>query len=144
MRYSKQRELVMQTVQNLCDHPTAEEIYDAAVKECPGLSLGTVYRNLNSLVDAGRVRRVSIPGKADRFDHTLPWHSHLYCTVCGSVTDAEVDEKQVMKAGEKPEGPCAGLRCCADRRMRGLLREAGAGKRPLNHKICTEPLARSV
>lgn len=88
MRYSKQRELVMQTVQNLCDHPTAEEIYDAAVKECPGLSLGTVYRNLNSLVDAGRVRRVSIPGKADRFDHTLPWHSHLYCTVCGSVADA--------------------------------------------------------
>ena len=44
MRYSKQRELVMQTVQALCDHPTAEEIYDAAVKECPGLSLGTVYR----------------------------------------------------------------------------------------------------
>ena len=56
MRYSKQRELVMQTVQNLCDHPTAEEIYDAAARECPGLSLGTVYRNLNSLVDAGRVR----------------------------------------------------------------------------------------
>ena len=49
-----------------------------------------------------------------------------------------------IEAGEKPEGPCAGLRCCADRRMRGLLREAGAGKRPLNHKICTEPLARSV
>ena len=69
MRYSKQRELVMQTVENLCDHPTAEEIYDTAAKECPGLSLGTVYRNLNSLVEAGRVRRVSIPGQADRFDH---------------------------------------------------------------------------
>ena len=97
MRYSKQRELVMQTVENLCDHPTAEEIYDTAAKECPGLSLGTVYRNLNSLVEAGRVRRVSIPGQADRFDHTLAWHSHLYCTVCGGVTDAEVDEKQVTK-----------------------------------------------
>ena len=71
MRYSKQRELVMQTVQQLCDHPTAEEIYDKAAQECPNLSLGTVYRNLNSLVEAGRVRRVSIPGKADRFDHTL-------------------------------------------------------------------------
>ena len=94
MRYSKQRELVMQTVQNLCDHPTAEEIYDAAVKECPGLSLGTVYRNLNSLVDAGRVRRVSIPGKADRFD----------CEVCGSVTDAEVDEEQVMKLVKNQKG----------------------------------------
>ena len=54
MRYSKQRELVMQTVQQLCDHPTAEEIYDKAAQECPNLSLGTVYRNLNSLVEAGR------------------------------------------------------------------------------------------
>lgn len=63
MRYSKQRELVLQKVEQLCDHPTAEEIFDLAAKECPGLSLGTVYRNLNSLVDAGRVRRVSIPAR---------------------------------------------------------------------------------
>ena len=34
MRYSKQRELVMQTVERLCDHPTAEEIYDKAALEC--------------------------------------------------------------------------------------------------------------
>ena len=49
MRYSKQRELVLQKVEQLCDHPTAEEIFGLAVRECPGLSLGTVYRNLNSL-----------------------------------------------------------------------------------------------
>ena len=104
MRYSKQRELVLQTVEALCDHPTAEEIYGEAVKDCPGLSLGTVYRNLNSLVDAGRVRRVSIPGKADRFDHTLCWHSHLYCNACGNVVDAEVDEKQVMKLVRRQKG----------------------------------------
>ena len=36
MRYSKQRELVLQKVEQLCDHPTAEEIYDEAIKECPG------------------------------------------------------------------------------------------------------------
>ena len=84
MRYSKQRELVMQTVERLCDHPTAEEIYDKAAQECPNLSLGTVYRNLNSLVEAGRVRRVSIPGKADRF--------------------ADVDGKQVMELVKNQKG----------------------------------------
>ena len=104
MRYSKQRELVLQKVEQLCDHPTAEEIFDLAARECPGLSLGTVYRNLNSLVDAGRVRRVSIPGQADRFDHTLGWHSHLYCSCCGGVVDADVDEKQMMKLVRNQKG----------------------------------------
>ena len=93
MRYSKQRELVLRTVEQLCDHPTAEEIFDKAAPECPGLSLGTVYRNLNSLVEAGMVRRVSIPGRADR---------------CGRETGDE--------AGAPPEGCCgAGLRCGAVR-----------------------------
>ena len=55
-------------------------------------------------MDAGRVRRVCIPGKADRFDHTLCWHSHMYCTVCGGVVDADVDEKQVMKLVKNQKG----------------------------------------
>ena len=118
------------TVQQLCDHPTAEEIYDKAAQECPNLSLGTVYRNLNSLVEAGRVRRVSIPGKADRFDHTLPWHSHLYCTVCGGVTDADgragsEDRKTGDGAGQKPEGQGAGLCRGAAGRVRRVLPQAG-------------------
>ena len=50
------------------------------------------------------VRRVSIPGRADRFDHTLCWHSHLYCNACGSVVDADVDEKQVMKLVRSQKG----------------------------------------
>ena len=97
MRYSKQRELVLQQVEALHDHPTAEEIYQNALKECPGLSLGTVYRNLNSLVEAGRVRRVPIPGQPDRFDHTLSWHSHLYCTRCGQVTDLALDAEVIRR-----------------------------------------------
>ena len=124
MRYSKQRELVMQQVEALHDHPTAEEIYHCARRECPGLSLGTVYRNLNSLVDAGRVRRVSIPGQPDRFDHTLPWHGHLYCTRCGCVTDLEVDAEVLrgLLAGQPGQvdecvltsiGLCAGCAAAA-------------------------------
>ena len=109
MRYSKQRELVLQKVEQLCDHPTAEEIFDLAARECPGLSLGTVYRNLSlardgDAADAACIRRVSIPGKADRFDHTLGWHSHLYCNCCGGVVDADVDEKQVMKLVRSQKG----------------------------------------
>ncbi len=97
MRYSRQRELIFKKVAALNDHPTAEEIYDIASKESPGLSLGTVYRNLNVLADAKKIRRVSVPGQADRFDHTLRQHSHLYCTKCGSVTDVSLDDAAMLE-----------------------------------------------
>ena len=58
MRYSKQRELILNQVQTRSDHPTANAIYAALREVCPGLSLGTVYRNLNCLVDTGSIRRV--------------------------------------------------------------------------------------
>ncbi len=104
MRYSRQRELVMRQVQSRCDHPTADEIYTAVRDDCPGLSLGTVYRNLNGLVEAGRVRRVSIPGQADRFDRTLAEHDHMFCTRCGRVEDVQLDKTPLdaMIAG-RPE-----------------------------------------
>ena len=78
MRYSKQRELVMQTVENLCDHPTAEEIYDTAAKECPGLSLGTVYRNLNSLVRQAAC--AGCPSPARLTGSTIRWPGTATCT----------------------------------------------------------------
>ena len=104
MRYSRQRKLVLKKVSLLCDHPTAEEIYEAASRESPGLSLGTVYRNLNVLADAKKIRRVSVPGHADRFDHTLREHSHMYCTCCGSVSDVELDDAALLKVIEQGAG----------------------------------------
>ena len=97
LKYSKQRASIKDYLMHTTSHPTADTVYLHIKEEFPNISLGTVYRNLNSLVEAGRVRRVSIPGRADRFDHTLCWHSHLYCTACGGVVDADVDEKQVMR-----------------------------------------------
>ena len=75
MRYSRQRELVLRQVQNRCDHPTADDIYSGHPRGLPGLSLGTVYRNLNGLVEMGRVRRVSIPGW--RIGLTVPFPSMI-------------------------------------------------------------------
>lgn len=65
MRYSHQRELILREVLSRSDYPTAEQICTSLRAVCPRLSLGTVYRDLNTLVDIGKVRRVSIPGEAD-------------------------------------------------------------------------------
>ncbi|MEG0018555.1 MAG: transcriptional repressor, partial [Hydrogenoanaerobacterium sp.] len=49
MKYSRQRELVMNAVVNNPVHPTADYVYSHLREENPNISLGTVYRNLNLL-----------------------------------------------------------------------------------------------
>ena len=48
-RYSRQRELIYEAVKGSKEHPTAEMVFQWLKPENPGLSLGTVYRNLSLL-----------------------------------------------------------------------------------------------
>ena len=85
LKYSRQRESIKACLMACRDHPTADDIYMRIREEYPNISLGTVYRNLNLLVDTGQLRRVGVPGEADRFDWELPSHQHLYCRRCKKV-----------------------------------------------------------
>ena len=88
-RNTIQRQLVIAAVRFLADHPTAEEVYDRITMEYPDISKGTVYRNLNSLVESGLLGKVSVPSGADRFDHILARHYHIKCTHCGKFMNVE-------------------------------------------------------
>ncbi len=87
MIYSKQRELLISQLRRHRVHPTADALYAAVRAENPTISLATVYRNLNQLVDSGLVMRIPVPGQADRFDDKNDGHQHMLCTQCGSITD---------------------------------------------------------
>lgn len=88
---TKQRKLVLDIVQNSYDHLTAEEVFFLAKQEMPNIALGTVYRNLNILVDEGMLRRLSIAGQPDRFDNTGIEHEHLVCKCCGKLKDFQIE-----------------------------------------------------
>lgn len=90
-RHTVQCALVYETVNKLHCHATADEIYDAIVKEHPNVSRGTVYRNLNRLSEMGKIRKLELPGKADRFDHRCEQHYHVKCQVCGRIFDVDMD-----------------------------------------------------
>ena len=58
----------------------------------PTIGKGTVYRNLDILVDEGSLRKVEVPDGANRFDFSLKNHYHVRCTKCGEVSDVDMDE----------------------------------------------------
>lgn len=91
MKFSKQRELILNAVKDNTIHPTADFIYDYLKKDNPNLSLGTVYRNLSQLINHGYIQKVSIPGFPDRFDANVVEHNHIICDVCGNIQDIHSD-----------------------------------------------------
>ncbi len=89
MKFSKQRELILNTIVENHVHPTADFIYNHLKKDNPNLSLGTVYRNLAQLVEHGFIKKVSIPGYPDRFDGNLSEHHHFICQHCCEICDID-------------------------------------------------------
>ena len=90
-RHTIQRSLVFETVNKLQCHATADEIYKTIVKEHPNVSRATVYRNLNLLSEMGDIRKIEIPGGADRFDHLCHDHCHVKCEKCGRIFDVDME-----------------------------------------------------
>lgn len=90
MRYSMQREVILNVVLDSCDHPSVDVIYHRVKEKIPNISLGTVYRNLTSLYDAGQIRKIQSPNGRDHYDKTLTDHAHLYCEACNKVLDINI------------------------------------------------------
>ena len=86
MRYSKQREALLELLRSTTTHPDAHWLYSELKDEFPNLSLGTVYRNLRQLVESGDILELACD-KTSRFDATTAKHFHIRCVCCSKVFD---------------------------------------------------------
>ncbi|MDH4121119.1 MAG: transcriptional repressor [Deltaproteobacteria bacterium] len=68
-------------------HPTAEDVYMAIRHQIPAVSLGTVYKILDTLHQRGFLRKVATQGQTARYDARLTPHQHGVCTECGTLVD---------------------------------------------------------
>jgi len=70
MIYSRQREIILNTLRTNPVHPTADELHEMVKGQDPNISIATVYRNLNQLAAAGKVLKISNPnGGQVRWQH---------------------------------------------------------------------------
>ena len=96
-RNTRQRALVLSSVVNRCDHPTAESVYEDVRRQDEHISRATVYRNLHLLVESGSIISIRTAG-GERFDRRTDDHAHVICEICGRVDDAP---KPALEGAEK-------------------------------------------
>jgi Fur family peroxide stress response transcriptional regulator len=89
-----QRRIILQELSQRNDHPTAEQLYESVRERLPGLSKATVYRVLDTLVQAGAAHKVFHPGAMARFDPMTDRHHHLTCEKCGKLVDVDASSIQ--------------------------------------------------
>jgi Fur family peroxide stress response transcriptional regulator len=99
---TKQRQAVLQVIQDSEDHLTANEVFDKARKIQPGISFATVYNSLRFLKEQGMIGEVRFGSDAARFDRTLDRHDHAICNECGKLIDLDLPiPDDILKKGER-------------------------------------------
>jgi Fur family ferric uptake transcriptional regulator len=90
-RMTKQRKHILEELKKLKTHPTADELYGLVRVPLPHISLGTVYRNLEILAEAGEIQKLETGGLQKRFDGNPENHYHVRCVTCHKINDITVD-----------------------------------------------------
>lgn len=99
MRFSKQRDLILNIMQGTRSHPTADWVYGEVRKELPNVSLGTVYRNLGQLVDNKALLAINLNGTI-HYDAYLEDHQHFQCNSCNNIFDVKISNKDFVSQVE--------------------------------------------
>jgi Fur family peroxide stress response transcriptional regulator len=86
-RATRQLAAVYEVLQGDHSHPSADEIYRRVRKKLPRISLGTVYRNLQRLVQERKIRMFLLGERVARYDPVVEEHDHFICQHCKTVED---------------------------------------------------------
>jgi len=110
-RFTRQRAEVLTYLRSVDCHPTAEQVYHAVRLRIPKISLATVYKALEALVDADLAAKLPDADGPARYDCRSEAHYHFRCLNSGELHDlptpfdpslvSRLDPKLVEKLQER-------------------------------------------
>ncbi|MEW6507153.1 MAG: transcriptional repressor [Bacteroidota bacterium] len=96
LKVTPQRVAVLEALNKLKNHPTADKIKEYVVKNHPNIAVGTIYKTLESFVEKGLVIKVKTEKDVMRYDPILEKHHHLYCENTENIVDFFDDELDTL------------------------------------------------
>ena len=88
-RFTRQRAAVFDYLRSVESHPTAEEVYSAVRRRIPKISLATVYKALDALVDSQVAAKIASAEGPARYDCRHDSHYHIRCLETGEIRDLQ-------------------------------------------------------
>jgi Fur family ferric uptake transcriptional regulator len=82
-------------------HVSAEELHLLVRKHLPKISIGTIYRNLKSLVSEGKALKVIASDGLLLFEPVSEKHHHLRCVSCNRVVNCSIESADLLAIARK-------------------------------------------
>ncbi|MCH9812377.1 MAG: transcriptional repressor [Epsilonproteobacteria bacterium] len=94
--------LAIVSLMDMHGHISVREIFDKIKANFPSLSLATVYKNINAMLENNFIKELKIVGQDAKYELIKEAHSHMICQKCGKVEDIILDtQKLAMAAADK-------------------------------------------
>lgn len=87
-RNTRQRDALWETLERAERPLSVGELQEGASRRVGGLGVATVYRAIGTLLEAGLIEAVEIPGEPTRYERSDKGHHHHFqCERCDRVFD---------------------------------------------------------
>ena len=92
LKVTPQRIAILEIILTLENHPTADNITEYLRLSHPNISLGTIYKTLDTFLKKGIIHKVHNNNDFMRYDAIIEKHHHLYSSESDRIEDY-IDEK---------------------------------------------------
>ncbi|RBQ32084.1 Fur family transcriptional regulator [Aliarcobacter vitoriensis] len=82
-------------------HMNIDDLYKKLLDRFPSVSLATIYKNINSMVEKVFLSEVKIPNSRTVYELVKAEHAHLVCSNCGYIEDIILDSSDVLEQVSK-------------------------------------------
>ncbi len=85
-------------------HISVREIFERIKENFPSLSLATVYKNINAMIENDFIKELKIVGLDNKYELVKERHSHMICQNCGEIEDVFTDISSLENSVPKESG----------------------------------------
>jgi Fur family peroxide stress response transcriptional regulator len=78
-------------------HINIDELYQAIREKFNSISLATLYKNVNTMLEVSLIREVKISGQKTKYEIEKASHAHIMCKSCGELKDFEYDPHSILE-----------------------------------------------
>jgi len=78
-------------------HITTENLFKQIKKHFSSISLATLYKNINAMLETSLITEVKAPNQKTHYEITKEQHAHFVCTSCGEHKDVDFNMNNLCK-----------------------------------------------